>query len=151
MPGITVSSFVNAPAERVFAAYCDFEHASSFVSAITRVEMLTPGPVRAGTKFRETRVMMGKEATEEMTVAEFDPPRRYALTASSCGTDYTSTFLFTPEGAGTRVSCEFEGRPRTALARVLGVVMMPMMKGMLRKCVSKDMDDVRAHLEGAEA
>lgn len=147
MPGVTVSSRIEAPVERVFAAYTDLENAPSVISAIKRIEILTPGPVGVGTRFRETRVMMGKEATEEMTFAVFEPGARYVLTAESHGSKYTTTFRFTPEGNATRVTCDFLGEPQTAGAKILTALMLPLMKGMIRKCLVQDIDDVRRSVE----
>ncbi len=56
---------------------------------------------------RETRVMLKREATEEMELTAFDPPRGYTLRASSCGAEYTSVFGFRAEGAGTLVELSF--------------------------------------------
>ena len=116
MPGVTVSSHIRAPIERVFAAYTDLENAPSVISAITRLEILTPGPVGVGTSFRETRVMMGKEASEVMTFAAFEPPTGYVLTAESHGSQYTTTFRFEPEGADG-VTCDFHAQPQSFAAK----------------------------------
>ena len=79
-------------------------------TGIERVEILTPGPVAVGTRFRETRIMFGRRATEEMTVAELDPPRRLVLTAYNHGTAYRAEHLFAPEGDGTGLTLIFAGR-----------------------------------------
>lgn len=68
MTPIRMSTTIQAPPERAFAAFADFPHAARSVSGIERIEMLTDGPVGAGTRFRETRIMFGREATEEMKV-----------------------------------------------------------------------------------
>ncbi len=64
---------VAAPPEKVFAMMSDFANAPQRISGISKVEMLTDGAVGVGTKFKETRVMLGKEATETMEVTTFDP------------------------------------------------------------------------------
>lgn len=46
-----------APRERVFDVCSSFEHAADRIAGIERVEMLTDGPMRVGTWFRETRIM----------------------------------------------------------------------------------------------
>lgn len=151
MPGITVASHVDAPIERVFEAYIDLPNAPSIVGAIRQVELLTPLPVGVGTRFRETRIMMGREATEEMTIAEFEPPRRFVFTAQSYGMDYTTTFRFAPEGVGTTVTCEFSGQPLSLAAKVMCAVTMPLMKSTLVKCLAQDMEDIRRHVEAASS
>src|SRR5262245_22124076 len=140
--------FVAAPADRVFALMSDFAHAHERVSGISKVEMLTEGPVGLGTKFKETRVMFGKEATETMEVTAFDPPRSYNLSAFSCGTQYESTFQFDREGKGTNVKMIFQYTPKSFFAKLFSPL-FKMMSGMMRKCVSQDLDDLAKAAEGS--
>jgi len=149
MKEIVATTHMGASPSAVFAACTDFGGAAGWISAITRMEVLTPGPVGKGTRFRETRRMFGKEATETMEVIEFTPNTSYVLGAESCGARYRSTFTFTPLGAGTEVEFRFAATPLTLMARVMGVLMMPVMKGMLRKCVVQDLEDIKKHVEGS--
>jgi carbon monoxide dehydrogenase subunit G len=144
---IVCSEHINAPVEKVFAVASDVEHATEVISAITKMEVLTAGPVGVGTRFRETRVMFGKEATEEMEFTAFDPPRSYTLVADSHGCHYVSTFRFTPEGAGTRVDFEFTGDAHSFGAKVMSAVMGPLMKGTMRKMLAKDLLELKRYAE----
>ena len=71
---------IAAPPDVVFATMADIARWPEFIGGIERVELLTDGPVRVGTRFRETRTMFGRSASEEMTVAELAPPHRFVLT-----------------------------------------------------------------------
>lgn len=146
MARVTVERTVAALPERVFQAATDIHHWAEIVPAIERVEVLTPGPMRAGTRFRETRKLMGREATEEMTVTDFDPPRSYTLGAESHGCRYRTQLRFEPAGAGTRIVFDFSAEPLTFMARVLTVLMKPMLKKMVEMC-AKDLDAIKAHVE----
>ncbi len=151
MDPIRVSRHVAAPPERVFALASDFPNAPEHVDAIVRVEMLTDGPVGVGTRFRETRVMFKKEASEEMEVVEFEPPSRYVVTADSHGARYRTTFSFEPEQGGTRVSFEFQAEPYTMAAKLMAKTMGKLMMGSIVKCVEQDLDDIKAHAESDAA
>ena len=70
MAGITASLRIEAPVSTVFALATDLDGWAGRIKAITRIEKLTPGPVRVGTRFKETRKMFGKEATETMEQLE---------------------------------------------------------------------------------
>lgn len=150
--GITIEKVIRAPRERVFAAAADFANAAGTIRAITRVEMLSQGPVGVGTTFRETRKVFGREATEEMTVVEFVPPERYVLGAESHGCRYRSALAFASVAGGTRVTMTFAAEPLTLVAKVLSFLMRPMFKSMTKEC-AKDLDDLEAavtpHLAGA--
>jgi len=115
---IRVDGVAQASPDAAFGAAIDIASWPRFISAIDGVEILTPGAVATGTRFRETRKMFGKSATEEMTVAEVEPPRRFRLTAFSHGTDYTAEHIFAPEAAGTRITLTFEARPAALLSRI---------------------------------
>ncbi|MBI5852360.1 MAG: SRPBCC family protein [Planctomycetes bacterium] len=142
-----VESIARPPAE-VFAAATDFAGAPKRISGILRVEMLTDGPVGVGTRFKETRKMFGKEATEEMTVVEFDPGRRYVLGAMSCGCRYRTEIRVEPAGGGSRIAMEFAGEPLTLLGKVMSFLMRPMFKSAAKLC-AKDLADLRTALEAA--
>lgn len=146
MPNITVERTIAAAPERVFAAATDIHHWAEIVPAIERVEVLTPGPMGVGTRFRETRKMMGREATEEMEVTGFSPPRSYVIGAQSHGCRYRTEFRFEPAGTGTRVIMDFGAEPLTLTSKVLTVLMRPMMKKMAEMC-AKDLDAIKAHVE----
>lgn len=138
---------IDAPPDRVFEVASDFAGAPRRISAITRVEMLTEGPVRVGTRFRETRTMFGREATEEMTVTEFDAGHRYVLGCENHGTRYRSEVRVAPHGEGqSTIVMTFEARPLTMIARVLGVLTKPMVKKVVQAC-EKDLDDLKAAVE----
>jgi carbon monoxide dehydrogenase subunit G len=146
MFGFSVDRHVAAPPDVVFARASDFRRATETVAAIVKMDILTSGPVGVGTRFRETRVLFGREATEEMTVTTFEPPRRYTLSAESHGSRYHTELSFVPDGQGTRMTMTFQGTPVTLMARVMSVLMRPMMKSAAKMC-AKDLDDIKAAIE----
>jgi uncharacterized protein YndB with AHSA1/START domain len=150
---MSVETLIDAPPHVVFAILADIQTWPLVLSAIVEVTLLTPGPVAVGTRFRETREMFGRKATEEMTVAEIEPPRRLVLTAFNHGTAYRVEHLLAAEGLGTRVTLAFEGRPVTLGARLL----MPLgllFAGTVRRQLRSDLADLgreaeRRHRHGA--
>lgn len=147
MPSIQVSQQINAPAEDVFAHVTRLRDWPEVISAIDKIEVLTDGPIGVGTKFIETRTLFGKAATEEMTFSEFVPPTHYALKAESHGSIYDSRFDLESNDAGTLVTMTFQATPVSLFAKVMGVVMMPIMKKTLIKCVGQDLLDLKASIE----
>jgi len=147
MKDIVATTHIDAPPPAVFEVCTDFAGAANRISAITKIEVLTPGPVGKGTRFRETRKMFGKEATETMEVIEFTPGRSYVLGAESCGCRYRTEFTVTPSGSGSDVTIHFRGTPQTFMAKVMGTIMAPMMSGMLRKCLDGDLADIKKYVE----
>jgi len=136
--------------QAVFDAISDLEHAPERIGAIRKVEILTDGPVGKGTRWRETRLMFGKECAEEMEITEFDPPRGYRVGADNCGCHYDTRFALQPDGDETIVEMTFRAIPTSLKGRLL----MPLgffMQGMMKKMVMQDLHDLKAHVEGSAA
>lgn len=142
-----VEHHVAAPPDRTFAVFSDLQLAAERVAGIKSLEVLTSGPIGKGTRFKETRVMMGKEATEEMTITDFQPGRSYTTEAASCGCLYKSTLDFLPAGKGTRVVFSMTSTPQTFMAKIISPLMIMMMKGMMKKCMLADFTDLGAVAE----
>lgn len=141
---------IAAPVERVFAAAVDIPNAPQRVPSIRRVEMLTSGPVRVGTRWRETRVMFKREATEELQVTGMEPNRSFGVGCTSCGCQYESTFRFVGEGRGTRVELEVRYRALTLAAKLMAPLAW-LMAGAMRKMIQQDLDELKASIEGSGA
>lgn len=144
---LDITQDIAAPPDQVFARIADIPNWADHISGIDRVEMLTEGPVQVGTRFRETRTLMGKQATEEMTVAEFDPPNSITFTAESHGSRYCSGHVCERTPAGTRVRMHFEGTPVTLGAKLCAPLTF-LFAPVMRKCVAQDLEDLRANIEG---
>ena len=149
MKPIVVKAKINADCETVFASLTDLERMPEVISAITKTEVLTDGPVGIGTRFRETRVMFGREAKEEMEFTEFDPPNQYVLAAESNGARYRTVHSLKPVDGGTEVSLEFGATPVSFLAKIMSPLMGIMMKGMLTRCLEEDLADIKKSIESS--
>lgn len=143
---IAVEQEIGAPANATFAVIPDVNSWPVVISAIEKIEVLTPGPVGVGTRFRETRQMFGRSATEEMTIAEIEPPTRLVLTARNHGVEYTTVHMIAPTDSGCRVTVSFEGKPVEMLARVMAFLMRPL-AGHLKRALQQDLDDLKRALE----
>jgi hypothetical protein len=143
---IEVETNVAAPPEVVYATLTDLAGWTNFVRATQRLEILTPGAVCVGTRFRETRTMFGRSSTEEMTVAALDPPRRFDVTAENHGTRYLARHEIAPAANGARLRLIFEGHAVSFAAR-LGMVIGLLFKGAVRKQLQADLEDVQAEAE----
>ena len=150
MPGFTMTKRVTAAPEAVFEVSTDLDHWSDRISGIQRIQKLTDGPVGVGTRFRETRIFFKREATEEMEFTAFDPGRSYSLGCESCGCQYAYTFRFVPDGEGTLIELEMSYRPITFFARLMSPL-GKLMSGPMKKCIDKDLEDIKAAVEGTSS
>ena len=147
MAGFSTTRRIDAPVDEVFAVFADFEHAAERIRGIESLELLTDGPVGAGSRFRETRVMYGKEATEEMEITAFESDRSYTVECTSHGAHYRSVYTFEPEHDGTNVTLVFEATPLSLFAKLMTPLAGIMVKAT-RKFSEEDIDDLQKHIEG---
>lgn len=148
MRDVEVRRHVAAPVERVWALATDLEGSPRVVRGIEAVEVLTPGPFGVGTRWRETRRMFGRSATEEMTVTEVEPQRCYATEASGPGVTYVSTLAFAPApDGGTDVTATFGGRPTTTVGRVLAALTGALGRRAIGRALAQDLEDIATAAE----
>lgn len=137
---------IAAPADKVFAAVANVEHFSRAVENIERVEFVSDTRTGVGTRFRETRLMRGREATVELEITEFAAPERVRFLSEAGGVKWDTVFtVAAAEGGNARLTMVMEATPLTLPARL----MVPLMKGMVRKAIAADMDAVKAYCEGS--
>ncbi|QDU82127.1 Polyketide cyclase / dehydrase and lipid transport [Polystyrenella longa] len=151
MSAVTESVWIDAPQEEVFRKGSDLPHCEEWIEEIIRIELLTEGPVGTGTRWRETRMMFGKQSTEEMSITRFEPPQMYQAEAYNCGSQYITQIHFAAENGGTKVTSNFNCVPQTFFAKIMVCLTGWMMKGMLRKMLLKDMTDLKSAVEADAA
>ena len=147
MAKVTVSDHFATPVEKVFQVFTDIERASDHVSAIKKVDILTQGPFQLGTRWRETRDVMGTLDTAEMEVTSFERNRTYTITHHKLGARVDTEFWFEPAGAGTKVTIEFDfetpGLPPGMMAPMGWAI-----AGKVRDVLTHDLADLKQSMGG---
>ena len=146
MSKMNLSVDIEATPEAVFDMIADIENSVTRIDGIEKIEMLTEGPVGVGTKWRETRLMMKKEAVEEMEITAFERPTHYTVYCDSCGYDMNWTMRVEPRGDSSTLTLDMTSKART----LMGKLMTPLgwlMSGMMKKCVVKDLENIKAYIE----
>ena len=143
MGRIATSRRIDAPVGRVFDTVAQIENFAKAIPAIVKVEFVTPQRSGVGTRFRETRRMGKREATVELEVKEFVANQRIRLVADAGGTVWDTLFAVTPSGSGTELSMVMDDKPYRLPAKLFN----PLLRGMVRKTVERDLDAVKAHCE----
>jgi carbon monoxide dehydrogenase subunit G len=151
MARFSMTKRIAAPVETVFTIATDLAHAAENIRGIERIELLTDGPMRMGTRWRETRKMMGHESTETLKVVGFDRPRSYSIGCESCGAYFETTFRFAPDGDGTLVTLDARTEARSLVAKLMSPIGNLMFRKMMRKCMGDDLDDLQRAAESRVA
>ncbi len=102
MAAVVVTTFVNAPRERVFAAVTDPRKPFLTSNSITRMETASEQTAGVGTIYRWTFALpFGLHFKFDEVVTEWIEPERLAYRAVS-GWEMEALAVFTPEDGGTR-------------------------------------------------
>lgn len=146
MTPITVTDILAAPVEDVFKAFTDLEHQAGRVSGIKGIEVLTTGGFRLGTRWRETREVLGRTDDAEMEVTQFAQNAGYTITHEKAGVRIDTVFVFAPAGDGTKVSITFslenQGLPPGLLTPVSWAI-----AGKVKEILGKDLTDMKKAIE----
>jgi carbon monoxide dehydrogenase subunit G len=146
MTNISVSRTVAAPAGAVWSILIDLDGLVDTISAVQSIEVLSGDePFGVGTKWRETRTLFGKKATEVMRVTDIDPGTSYVVEAESHGARYTTVMTVTATGDDTsEITIDFGAEPTGTLARIMGATIGKLFENATRKAFAHDLDDIAA-------
>ncbi len=142
---------IAAPVEVVWDIITDLDGSQDVISGILGIERLGgPDGYAVGTRWRETRKMFGKEATEDMEVATVEPMSATTITASSHGSDYLSGFTLESSAAGTTLTMDFTGMMNaeaSGSSKLMARLMGPLGASATRKAMQTDLEEIKAEAE----
>ncbi len=145
----SLTQHIHASPEKVWSVISDIPGSAATLSGIDSIQMLSDGPYGEGTRWKETRTMMGRSETVEMWVAQADPPRSTTVKALQGGADYTSRFSLAERDGGTDLTLTFGAdvvKP-TALSKISMALFGKIGMSMTRKALSKDLAEIAAKAE----
>ncbi|MFJ8635827.1 SRPBCC family protein [Streptomyces sp. NPDC093568] len=146
---VVVERRVAAGQGPLWEALTDLAGMERVLSGVSRVEVLTSGAFGVGTRWRETRRMFGKEATEEMWVTACEPPERYVVEAESHGTHYISEWQVRADGpSASTVRMTFTAVTSGGVAGLLAKILGGLGTRAVTRAIAKDLDDIAAAVEG---
>lgn len=146
---LEVSREIASTPERVWSIVTDLGAAADVLTGVERIEILEgPAQLDVGTRWRETRTMFGKSATEEMIVTAVDPGRSYTVEADGKGALYRSVMTAEAVGDGrTRLSMTFGAEPRGLGSKLMAATLGRLFSGATKKALHQDLDDIAAAAE----
>ena len=149
MTTLDMSREISASVDVVWAIMTDLEDAADTISAIQSIEILSePQAFDVGTRWRETRTMFGRQATEEMWVTAVDPGTSYVVEAENNGARYTTIMKVVGMGEhASKISMSFAAEPTGTMAKVMGATVGKLFANATRKALAQDLDDIAAAAE----
>jgi len=139
---VELAKSVAAEPATAFETVADILDWPQIIRSIQSIELLTPGPIRPGTRLREQRILFGRTATQELEVANIQRPHRLRLAAEHPDLHYELDHLIDAILGGCRVMLVFRSRPMTRAGRAIQPFMRPLIGIELRDELEQDLADL---------
>ena len=115
------------------------------IRSIKSIEVLTPGPLRTGTRLRQHRTLFGRDRAQELEIAAIERPHRLRLWADDPDLAYELDHMIDAIfGGGCRITLAFRTRPVSQVGRAAQPFMTPFMEITLRDELEQDVSDLAA-------
>jgi hypothetical protein len=145
---VEVQVTIGGSKEAVWAAITDIANASEFIRGIEKVEVLEKPPNGlVGLKWRETRMLFGKLASADKWITEASENEFYKTRAESDGFVFLSTLRLSAGSGGISLTSTHDSVPQSIAAKVMSIPMGLLFKGVARKALLQDLNDIKAAVE----
>ncbi|MFO0809110.1 MAG: hypothetical protein U0746_10835 [Gemmataceae bacterium] len=134
----------------IWAAITNIENASDIISGIESIEILEkPAKGIVGLRWRETRMLFGKPATAEKWITDASENEFYKTRAEDGGFVFLTTKRISESSGGMTLSECHESKPQGIVATLMSIPMRLFFKGVIKKAVLQDLNDVKTAVEKA--
>ena len=145
MLDVQCTQVVRRPVEAVWRYVAEeyFAHHSTWDPAV--VGMRSEGPLGVGTEGVEEARRFGRVQRTGFRVTAWDPPRRFAFTATDGPFALDRSYSFAPHAEGTEVTFRFAMSPRGAMR-----IVFPLLRRAIAGQVRANLARLPGAVEGAE-
>lgn len=137
----------NVPKDKVYQSLLDLDSAKHWMQGLVRIERSDEGPMQVGSGWKETRKMMGHEASEVFEVTGMEPDKISLFVDGTKGASGKGAHFYTYSlkelGDSTEVTLHGEIKGLTGIANLVS----KMMVGSYKKMCAKDLDALKNYLE----
>ena len=146
---VGVQVTINGSKAAIWAAITNIENASKIISGILNIEILEkPANGLVGLKWRETRMFFGKPATVEKWITDAAENEFYKTRAVDNGFVFLSTMSISESGNGSiTLTSSHDSQPQGIVARLLSIPMGLLFKGVAKKALLQDLNDIKSAVE----
>jgi hypothetical protein len=144
---------INGSKASIWAAITNIENASETISGIEKIEVLEkPANGLVGLRWRETRMLFGKPATVEKWITDAAENEFYKTRAEDGGFVFLTTKSISENGVsenggGITLAESHESKPQGIRAKLMSIPMGLFFKGVVRKALLQDLNDIKAAVE----
>jgi uncharacterized protein YndB with AHSA1/START domain len=137
---------IAVPPEQVAAYAGDPSNAPEWYANITTVEWKTPPPLAVGSQVAFVASFLGRRLAYTYEITEWVPGQRLVMRTAEGPFPMETTYTWTADGDGTRMTLRNRGEPR-GFAKVGA----PVMVAQMRRANRADLDRIKELLERGRA
>ena len=139
---------INGSKAAIWAAITDIENASKMIGGIETIEVVEkPANGLVGLRWRETRLLFGKPATVEKWITDAAENECYTTRAEDNGFVFLTTMRISESSGGITVTSSHDSQPQTILAKLQAIPMGLFFKGVVKKAILQDLNDIKSAVE----
>ena len=145
---ITIDIEIKAPKEKVWMVITDIENSENTISGIENIEILNkPKDTLIGLKWKETRTIFGKSATETMWITEAQENNYYKTRAESNGAIYQTVLKLSEKENTTLLTMDFSTEAIALKGKIMAFIFGAMLSKSMKKLIGKDLIDIKTSIE----
>ena len=145
---IEVEVTIEGSRDKVWSVLSDIEQSPTVIQGIEQIEILErPSEGLVGLKWRETRTLFGKTATEVMWITDAEENAFYETRAESHGAVYTTRLALSEQDGATRLTMTFGSVAQTLGAKLMYGLMGRMFRKATQDALQQDLADIKAAVE----
>ena len=129
------------PAEKIFALLTDINRQPEWIAEVEAISRPPELPLRVGSTYDQSARYNGRAVTIHEEIVSLEPNRLLKLESTRTMPTITSWWL-EPDGSGTQVHFEFEGRPGE-----LYDMIAPGLEGQIKRGFEQQLQLVKALLD----
>ncbi len=147
---IEAETLIQGSKQQIWDVITDIENVAKTISGIERIEILEkPQAGLVGLKWRETRTLFGRTATEVLWIIEAVEYEYYKVRAENQGVVYTTDIRVVEQDGQTLLRMAFRAEAQSFGAKLMSATMGFMFKGATKKAFVQDLNDIKAAVEMA--
>jgi uncharacterized membrane protein len=135
--------YIDRPPNVVFTFISDLENAPQWQSEVTESKLLTPGPIHAGSKFRETVRILGKPVEVTCEITEYVEPSVMGYKSTGAkALEFVGQFRVKPSEQGAMLHSS-----STTYLKGLWKLLEPFFAGEVRRANDRELEGIKKLLE----
>jgi len=142
MRSFTYTTHIDRAPERVWAYMMDFDKAPRWRNLVRAIEVVSPGPLAAGSQLKVTFDVRGQVRVLISDVWAFEPERHYGVRNTEQGLTGSFEYRLAPEQGGTRVTFSCDIKPHGLMW-----LLLPLIIPGTRHRYSEQLPRLKAELE----